>query len=118
MLKLRAATSGGTTAWGPFSSLIGTPRLAIRVGAAASTIIRCNGAGGKMRHAARRPHVASLSIAPIRPLGGDFRSAPGNGHRPGRSACLKPAKNRTCGNGDLWRKAAVHTQTGYRVDNE
>src|SRR6266849_4815821 len=59
MSPLRAATSGATTAWGPFSSPIGTPRLAIRVGAAASTIIRCNGAGGKMRHAARRPHVRS-----------------------------------------------------------
>src|ERR1700682_1752594 len=61
MSPLRAATSGATTAWGPFSSPIGTPRLAIRVGAAASTIIRCNGAGGKMRHAARRPHVRSGS---------------------------------------------------------
>src|SRR6266446_5495661 len=61
MSPLRAATSGATTAWGPFSSPIGTHRLALRVGAAASTIIRCNGAGGKMRHAARRPHVRSGS---------------------------------------------------------
>src|SRR6476659_4438684 len=52
MSPLRATTSGATTAWGPFSSPIGTPRLAIPVGAAASTIIRCNGAGGRMRHAA------------------------------------------------------------------
>src|SRR6267142_2773396 len=57
MSPLRAATSGATPAWGLFSSPIGIPRLAIRVGAAASTIIRCNGAGGKTRHAARRPHV-------------------------------------------------------------
>src|SRR6476661_2758856 len=51
MSTLRAAASGATTA--RFSSPIGTPRLAIPVGAAASTIIRCNGAGGRMRHAAR-----------------------------------------------------------------
>ena len=31
-------------------------RLTIRAGAAASTIIRCNGACGKTRHAAHRPH--------------------------------------------------------------
>src|SRR5258705_273976 len=57
MSPLRAATSGATPAWGLFSSPIGIPRLAIRVGAAVSTIIRCNGAGGKTRHAARKPHV-------------------------------------------------------------
>src|SRR5258705_13491016 len=49
MSPLRAATSGATPAWGLFSSPIGIPRLAIRVGAAASTIIRCNGAGGKTK---------------------------------------------------------------------
>src|SRR6266436_9444808 len=54
MSPLRAATSGAT---GLFSSPIGIPRLAIRVGAAASTIIRCHQAGNKTRHAARRPHV-------------------------------------------------------------
>src|SRR5258707_8455759 len=55
MSTLRAAMGGTTTA--PFSSPCGTRRLTIRVGAAASTIIRCNGAGGKTRHAARKPHV-------------------------------------------------------------
>src|SRR6266446_2845316 len=54
MSPLRAASSGAT---GLLSSPIGIPRLAIRVGAAASTIIRCNQAGNKTRHAARRPHV-------------------------------------------------------------
>jgi hypothetical protein len=58
---LRAATHGATAASASFSSPIGTPRLAIRVGAAASTIIRCNRVGGKTRHAARRPHVRSGS---------------------------------------------------------
>ena len=36
-----------------FQRQLELPDLAIRVGAAASTIIRCNGAGGKTRHAAR-----------------------------------------------------------------
>src|SRR5258708_20482714 len=57
MSPLRATTSGATAAWGLFSSPIGTPRLTIRGGAAASTIIRRNGAGGKMRHVAHRPHA-------------------------------------------------------------
>src|SRR5271154_1009757 len=62
-------TSRATMAWVPFSSPFGTRRPAtrpeIRVGAAAS-IIRCNGAGGKTRHAARRPHVRFGSEADLK----------------------------------------------------
>jgi len=42
-----------------FQRKLGSPKLAIRAGAAASTIVRCNEAGGKMQHALRRPHVRS-----------------------------------------------------------
>ena len=58
MSPLRVATSGAT---GLFSSPIGIPRLAIRVGAAASTIIRCHQAGNKTRHAARRNRAQQLN---------------------------------------------------------
>src|SRR6202047_1145527 len=77
MSSSRTTTAGATTAASPcFSSAIGVPNsnlnLAIRVGAAASpilrcnrasTIVRCNGAGGKTRHAARRPHGRSGSFS-------------------------------------------------------
>src|SRR6516165_7485094 len=59
MSPLRAATTGATTALAFFSSAIGTPNLPIRGGAAANTI--CNSAGGKTRHAARKPHGRSGS---------------------------------------------------------
>ena len=49
MFPLIATTTGAATIRGLFSSP-GTPRLAIRVGVAVSTIIRRNGACGKMRH--------------------------------------------------------------------
>ena len=52
-----------TTASASFSSAIGAPKLAIPVGAAARTIVRCNGAGGKTRQAARRPHGHSGQFA-------------------------------------------------------
>src|SRR6266478_1548979 len=61
MSPLRAATTGATTASASFSSAIGTPNLAIHVRAPANTINRCNSAGGKTRHAARRPHGPSAS---------------------------------------------------------
>src|SRR6266436_4687821 len=61
MSSLRATTHGATMASVSFSSATWTPNPAIRVGAAASTISRCNRAGGKTRHAARRPHVRSGS---------------------------------------------------------
>src|ERR1700694_813129 len=63
MSRLRAATLGATAASASFSSAIRTRKLAIRVGAAASTIVRCNRAGGKTRHVARRPHGRSGSFA-------------------------------------------------------
>ena len=71
MSTLRAARPGATTASASFSSAIGAPRLqpnpklAIRAGAAARTIDRCNRAGGKTRPAARRPHGRSGSIAAL-----------------------------------------------------
>ncbi len=55
--SLRATTAGATTASASFSSewpTNPTRNLAIRVSAAASPLLRCNGAGGKARHAARR----------------------------------------------------------------
>src|ERR1700720_1921619 len=55
MCPLRAPTTGATTASASFSSPIGTPNLAIYVRAPANTINGCNNAGGKPRHAARRP---------------------------------------------------------------
>src|SRR5215472_1800734 len=61
MSALREATNGATTASVSFSSAIGTPNLPIRGGAAANTINRCNSAGGKTRHAARKPHGRSGS---------------------------------------------------------
>src|SRR5437868_4889156 len=61
MSPMRAATTGATTASASFSSAIGTPNLAIRVRAPANTINRCNSAGGKTPHAARRPHLAFRS---------------------------------------------------------
>src|SRR5215470_12094837 len=56
MLSLRA-----TMASAPFSNAIGTLNQAIRVGAAASTILRCDRAGGKTWHAPRRLHGRSRS---------------------------------------------------------
>src|SRR6516164_3511620 len=61
MSALREPTTGATTASTFFSSAIGTPNLPIRGGAAANTINRCNSAGGKTRHAARKPHGRSGS---------------------------------------------------------
>src|SRR6516164_2442368 len=59
MSALREATTGATTASAFFSSAIGTPNLPIRGGAAANTINRCNSAGGKTWHAARKSHGRS-----------------------------------------------------------
>src|SRR6266403_4759077 len=64
MSPLRAATTGATTASASFSSPIGTPNLAIHVRAPANTINRCNSAGGKTRHAARRPSNLDGSFRP------------------------------------------------------
>src|SRR5262249_49774092 len=61
MSALREATTGATRASASFSSPIGTPNLEIGVCAPANTINRCNSAGGKTRHAARRPHDRSGS---------------------------------------------------------
>jgi hypothetical protein len=52
-------TSGATTASASFSRAIGTPNLPMRVRAPANTINRYNSAGGKTRHAARRPYRRS-----------------------------------------------------------
>ena len=66
MYLLRAATPGATAASASFSSnAILTRNLAIRAGAEASTINRCNGAGGKMRHAPRFPQSISLTDLPL-----------------------------------------------------
>ena len=56
--------SGATMASAPFSNAIRTPNLAIRVGAAARTILRCDRAGGKTWHAAHRQHGRSGLTAP------------------------------------------------------
>src|SRR6516165_2680050 len=63
MSPLRTATTGATTPL--FSSPIGSPKLPIGVGAAASTIfrLRFNGAYGRTRHGARRPIVTQGSRA-------------------------------------------------------
>ena len=56
---MREATTGATTASASFSSAIGTPNPPIRVRAPASPIVRCDRAGGKTWHAARKPHGRS-----------------------------------------------------------
>jgi len=63
MSPLRAATTGATTASASFFSAIGTPNLPMRVRAPANTINRCNSAGGKTWHVARKPHGRSASFA-------------------------------------------------------
>src|SRR5207248_1348131 len=60
MSPLRAATTGVTTASASFPSAIGIPNLATRARAPANTINRCNRAGGKTRHAARRPTTSGF----------------------------------------------------------
>src|SRR5215470_9559509 len=64
MPSLRATMSGAAMASAPFSNAIRTPNLAIRVGAAARTILRCDRAGGKTWHAAHRQHGRSGLTAP------------------------------------------------------
>jgi hypothetical protein len=71
----------GDDGLGSFSSPIGTHRLTIRGGAAASTIIRCNGAGGKTRHAAPRPHGRSGSDSDVGARNHQVRFTPTNRHR-------------------------------------
>jgi hypothetical protein len=88
MSSLRTTTAGATTAASAcFSSAIGVlnpnPNLAIRVGAAASTFIRCNGAGGKTRHAARGPHVRFGSKADLVILTYEVRFTLDSGHLSG-----------------------------------
>ncbi len=65
---------------GPFSGPIGIFRRAICVRTAASTIIRCNGAGGKTRHDAHRPGTACVKIG--RSVRGKLgiRISPSRGH--------------------------------------
>jgi hypothetical protein len=99
MSSLRAITSGATMASAPFSSAIGTPNLAIRGGAAASTILRCDRAGGKTWRARRTPSQRIQFWRPKRRAhaGCSFRLSPraSTGIRPAPVYRISRAQSKT-----------------------
>src|ERR1700686_3739836 len=103
MCPLRAPTTGATTASASFSSPIGTPNLAIYVRAPANTINGCNNAGGKPRHAARRPVAQGQTrlVPPVLPTcvyenlntGVVVMKSAQDGKRPDHTGSLNWARN-------------------------